>query len=142
MSHHDSIIEVATLVGAPIRTVWQCWTELSHIGNWAFASDDWEAVALENDLQEGGKFVTRMHAKDGSVGFEFGGVYSEVIPEQVLAYVLGDGRRVRVVFEPVGDGVNVVQQFEPEAKNTVEQQREGWQSILNNFKAYVEKQAV
>jgi uncharacterized protein YndB with AHSA1/START domain len=131
-------ITVTATVQAPVETVWACWTEPQHITKWCFASEDWHAPRAENDLQVGGRFVTRMEAKDGSFGFEFGGIYTEVKPLETIHYTMDDDRTCEIVFEIQGDATHVVEIFEAESQNPVEMQQFGWQAILNNFKTYVE----
>lgn len=131
-------ITIEATILASIEKVWKCWTEPEHITKWNFASDDWCAPNAINDLRTGGAFLFRMEAKDGSFGFDFGGVYDEVIPHQKIAYTIGDGRKVSIDFSQQGNSCLVVETFEAESMNPVEMQREGWQSILNNFKKYVE----
>jgi uncharacterized protein YndB with AHSA1/START domain len=131
-------ITVETIVAAPIEKVWEAWNEPRHIIKWAFASPDWHAPYAENDLQGGGKFKTTMAAKDGSNSFDFEGTYTEVREQQLIAYVMSDGRKVVVNFEEVEGGVRVTESFDREFENPVEMQRTGWQSILNNFKTYTE----
>jgi uncharacterized protein YndB with AHSA1/START domain len=91
-----------------------------------------------NDLKVGGKFVSRMEAKDGSFGFDFGGVYSEVKPNQLIAYTMDDGRKVKITFSNENGTTKVTEAFEAENVNSIELQKNGWQSILNNLKKYVE----
>lgn len=133
-------ITVETVVNAPIEKVWECWTEPKHITNWAFASDDWEAPTAENDLKTGGKFMTRMQAKDKSAGFDFGGTYTNVKPMELIEYVMNgdDKRHVTTTFAKVPEGTKVTQTFEIENVNSKEKQRGGWQSILDNFKKHTE----
>lgn len=131
-------ITVTATVQAPVEKVWACWTEPQHITKWCFASEDWHAPRAENDLQVGGNFVTRMEAKDGSFGFEFGGIYTEVKPLETINYTLGDDRTVAITFENQGDATHIVEIFEAESQNPIEMQQAGWQMILNNFKTYVE----
>jgi uncharacterized protein YndB with AHSA1/START domain len=131
-------ITVQTVVNAPIARVWECWNKPEHITGWAFASNDWEAPAAENDLRTGGKFKTVMAAKDKSTGFDFTGTYSVVKENQLIEYEMDDGRHVKVEFENTTRGVKVSETFEPENKYPLEMQRSGWQAILNNFKKYVE----
>lgn len=131
-------ITVETIVNAPVEKVWQTWTLPEHITKWTNASDDWHAPRAENDLKTGGKFLTRMEAKDGSVGFDFGGTYDEVSHHAHIAYTMSDGRRVTVDFSPAGNGTKVVERFDAETENSVEMQKSGWQSILDNFKKYTE----
>jgi uncharacterized protein YndB with AHSA1/START domain len=133
-------IEVKTQVAAKPAVVWQKWNNPEDIMNWAFASDTWEAPYAENDLRDGGVFVTTMAAKDGSEEFDLGGVYTRVVENELLEYTLDDGRMVRVTFSPDDGGTSIVQEFEPENENPIETQRAGWQAILDNFKAYVEEQ--
>ena len=132
------MIVVETLVNKNIQTVWECWTMPEHIVNWNFASDDWHAPAAKNDLNVGGKFTYTMAAKDGSMYFEFEGIYHEIIPFKKIRYQLLDDRRVEIYFEETADGVHLVEHFEPETENPHELQRGGWQAILNHFKKYVE----
>ncbi len=131
-------ITIETKVNAPIDTVWKCWNEPVHIMEWAHASSDWYAPHAENDLKEGGRFVTTMAARDGSVQFDFGGTYTSVIPHELIAYTMDDGRTVVVRFVEEDDGVQITESFDPESENSVEMQKSGWQSILNNFKSYTE----
>lgn len=133
-----SSITVTTTINAPIEKVWECYNAPQHITKWAFASDDWEAPHAENDVRVGGKFVTTMAAKDKSMQFDFGGEYTEVKENELLAYTMGDGRKVTVTFQPEGNAVKVTTIFEMEHENSREKQQEGWQAILNNFKKHVE----
>lgn len=121
-----------------MEKVWEFWNQPEHIMNWAFASDDWEAPAAENDLQVGGKFVTTMAAKDKSVSFDFSGVYTKVDNHESIEYSMDDGRKVSVKFETVPEGTKITETFDPENENPEEMQRAGWQAILDNFKKYVE----
>jgi len=132
-------ITVETTIKAPVETVWECWTEPRHITNWYFASDDWHAPLAENDLKLNGKFKTRMAAKDGSAGFDFEGIYTKVQKFKIIGYVLGDGRRVDISFSGRGTNTTVAETFDPENKNPHELQKNGWQSILDNFRKYVEQ---
>lgn len=129
-----------TIVAAPVSKVWQCWTNPEHITKWCFAQDDWCAPMATNDVQVGGVFTTRMEAKDGSAGFDFGGTYTAVESEKVLAYTMKgeDARKVSIQFSPEGEGCRVTETFEAEGENPLEMQRAGWQSILENFRQYVE----
>jgi uncharacterized protein YndB with AHSA1/START domain len=131
-------ITIQAVVKAPIAKVWECWSEPKHVTKWCQASDDWHAPYAENDLKTGGAFKTTMAAKDGSFSFDFGGVYDEVKNHELIAYTMGDGRTVKVIFKAKGDETEIVQTFDPESENPAEMQRDGWQAILNNFKKYTE----
>jgi len=132
-------ITVETTVNAPIEKVWKFWTTPEHITKWCAASDDWHTPYAENDLRAGGKFKSRMEAKDGSAGFDWEGVYSNVEVNQLIAYEMGDGRRVKIVFSDLGGTTKVTEIFEPENTNPIEMQRGGWQAILDNFRKYTEE---
>ena len=131
-------ITVETTVNAPVAKVWQYWNEPQHIMSWAFASPDWHAPKASNDLRVGGTFSTTMAAKDGSFSFDFGGVYTEVTDNKVIAYTLGDDRKVKVLFSEVGGKTHIVETFEAEDTHSVEMQQAGWQAILENFRKYAE----
>lgn len=131
-------ITVEAIVNAPGEKVWNHWTIPAHILKWNAASDDWQTTYSENDVRPGGKFVTRMEARDGSMGFDFGGEYSNVEPQKKIECVLGDGRYMEVNFTANGSETKVTEIFEAENENPVELQRGGWQAILNNFKKHVE----
>src|SRR5687767_10444287 len=107
-------ITIGTTVKAPIERVWEYWNGPEHIVEWAFASDDWEAPHAENDLEIGGKFKTVMKAKDGSAGFDFVGIYSDVQEHNLIEYDMDDGRHVRIVFEETPAGVRIIETFDPE----------------------------
>lgn len=132
-------ITIEATVNAPIEKVWKLWNEPKHITQWAFASPDWHAPKAENDLRLNGTFSTTMAAKDGSFSFEFGGVYTKVDNHKAIEYTIGDGRKVQIHFSSAGTQTKIVETFEPEGQNPEEMQRGGWQAILNNFKAYAEK---
>ena len=140
----DNKVTIQTTVNAPIERVWEKWTLPEHITNWAFASDDWIAPSAENDLRVGGKFKTRMEAKDKSEGFDFNGVYTNVVEHNAIEYDMEKAphetksRHVKILFEETPEGVKITQMFDPENENPIEMQREGWQAILNNFKKYTE----
>ena len=134
----NSTITVQSIINAPIEKVWQYWTSPEHITQWCNASDDWHAPRAENDAQVGGKFTTRMEAKDRSFGFDFGGVYDEVRLHEYIAYTIGDGRKVNITFSGNGNETSVTETFEPENQNPLDMQQAGWQAILDNFKKYVE----
>ncbi|WP_138494889.1 SRPBCC family protein [Paenibacillus pinistramenti] len=138
-ANHSVKVTVQAVVEAPVEKVWSCWTEPEHITKWNQASQDWHVPRAENDLRSGGRFVTRMEAKDGSMGFDFAGVYDEVKPHEQIAYSLEDGRKVQITFADQGGQTVVVETFDAESTNPVEFQQAGWQSILDNFKNYTEK---
>ncbi len=129
-------ITVTTVVRAPLTEVWQAYTTPDDIKAWNAASSDWHTTQAEVDLRVGGKFCSRMEAKDGSFGFDFAGEYTKLIPQQLIEYVF-DERNVSVNFTQSSDGILVKVSFDPESIHPEEQQREGWQSILNNFAKYV-----
>ena len=131
-------ITIESIINAPIDKVWKLWTEPEHIKKWNNASPDWHTPFAENDLKAGGKFSSRMEAKDGSFGFDFGGVYDDVKTNELIAYNLGDGRKVKIIFSVQDNKTKVVETFEAESENPIEIQRGGWQSILDNFKNYTE----
>ena len=131
-------ITVETNVNAPVEKVWETWTDPSHIMEWNSAIDTWHTPRAENDLRVGGKFSARMEAKDGSIGFDFGGTYDEVVHHKRIAYTMSDGRKVEVDFQPNGSQTKVIETFDAETENSVELQRDGWQAILDNFKKYTE----
>ena len=131
-------ITVKTTIEAPVEKVWEYWTAPEHIKKWNYASDDWHTPNTENDLRPGGKFVSRMEAKDGSFGFDFGGIYDEVKENKYIAYTLGDDRKVEITFSANGNETDIEETFEAENQNPIEMQRAGWQAILGNFKKYTE----
>ena len=131
-------ITVKATVNSPVEKVWEMWTNPEHIVKWNNASDDWHTTKAENDLRTGGKFLSRMEAKDGSFGFDFEGIYDNVIPNKLIEYSLGDIRKVKVEFEDENGKTNITEIFDAETTNSVELQRTGWQAILDNFKKYTE----
>jgi uncharacterized protein YndB with AHSA1/START domain len=133
-----TVITVQAGIGAPVSKVWDYWTKPEHITKWNAASDDWHTPRAENDCRTGGKFISRMESKDGTMGFDFGGVYDEVVPQKLIAYTMGDGRQVKVVFTDNGSSTQVEESFDAENMHSHEMQRAGWQSILDNFKKYTE----
>jgi uncharacterized protein YndB with AHSA1/START domain len=130
-------ISVETTVAAPIAHVWRTYTTPADITQWNAASDDWHTPRASVDLRAGGAFSSRMEAKDGSMGFDFAGVYTKVVPHERIEYAFGD-RTAEVVFTPAGEGVAVRVTFDAELTHSIAQQRAGWQAILDNFKRHAE----
>ena len=133
------VITVEADIHASVKKVWDHYTNPEHIVKWNNASDDWHTPRAENDLRNGGRFLSRMEARDGSSGFDFTGVYTDVKPLKQISYTLDDDRKVEVSFVSGGNVTPIRITFEAEQTNPVEIQKEGWQSILNNFKRYVEE---
>ena len=129
-------ITVSTVVTAPLNEVWRAYTTSEDIKAWNTASPDWHTTAAVVDLRPGGKFSSRMEAKDGSVGFDFAGDYTKVTHLQIIEYTFGD--RVGVVeFKEDTSGVTVTVTFDGETAQSEEQQRTGWQAILDSFTRHV-----
>lgn len=131
-------ITITQTILLPPEKVWAYWTTPVHICNWNNASPDWHTPYAENNLFVGGNFKSRMEAKDGSFGFDFEGFYDEVVIFKRISYHLADARKVEIVFEAFEDSTIVTEIFDPENENSLELQRAGWQSILDNFKRYAE----
>ncbi len=136
--NNKAIITIRAEIYVDIETVWKNWTDPRAIVKWNHASDDWHTTRAKNDLRPGGRFESRMEAKDGSFGFDFGGVYNTVRLNEFIEYTLDDDRKVTVTFARSAAGTQVTEAFEAENTNTIERQEFGWQCILNNFKKYTE----
>jgi len=137
-TQQKTVVTIESTVNAPIDKIWSYWSLPQHITKWATASEEWHTPRAENDLRTGSSFSSRMEAKDGSMGFDFGGVYDDVEKNKHIAYTMGDGRKVDIQFNTEGNSTHIIQKFEAEEMNPVEMQRGGWQAILNNFKTYTE----
>jgi len=131
-------ITVETNIKVRLEKLWKFWTNPEDITQWNNASDDWHTATAENDLKVGGKFLYRMEAKDGSMGFDFDGTYDKIIPNELIEYTMSDGRKVKVFFSATNEETKVTETFETEDTHPVEMQRAGWQSILDNFRKYTE----
>jgi uncharacterized protein YndB with AHSA1/START domain len=131
-------ITVQTVVKADLSKVWAAWNNPQDIKQWNAASDDWHTTQSAVDLREGGKFSSRMEAKDGSAGFDFEGTYTRVVAQKALEYRMSDGREVKVEFSKGAGGILVRETFDAESANEAEVQRQGWQAILDNFARHVE----
>lgn len=130
-------ITVEAIVKAAVAEVWSAYTTPDDIKQWNTASEDWHTIKSTVDLRVGGAFTSRMEAKDGSFGFDFAGTYTKIVPNELIEYSFGD-RAGAVEFVPGTNGVTVRVTFDAESENPVEQQRQGWQAILDNFAKYVE----
>ena len=134
------LITVSVNVESSVSKVWKYWTSPEHIVQWNNASDDWHTPHAENDLRAGGKFSWRMEAKDGSMGFDFSGVFDEINVLQLIRYTLDDNRKVTISFVGSGNSTKIVETFEAETENSIELQQYGWQCILDNFKKHAESE--
>lgn len=131
-------IKVETEINAPLEKIWAGYNTPQDIEKWNSASPDWHTVNASSDFTVGGKFCSRMEAKDGSMGFDFAGVFTKIIPQQLVEYDFGE-RHAKVEFLQKPHSVIVRVEFDPEDEFPIEQQQMGWQAILNNFKAYIEQ---
>lgn len=136
-SSHSKITTHAE-IAAPINQAWIAYTHPKHVVKWNFASPDWHCPIAKNELKPGGKFSYRMEAKDGSMGFDFEGIFQEIKPNHGLSYVMEDGREVEMILEESGGKTEITVKFDPEKMNSEELQKGGWQAILDNFKKHVE----
>ena len=131
-------VTVQANVNAPVGKVWETWTTPEHIIKWNNASPDWHTPVAENDVRIGGKFLSRMEARDSSFGFDFEGVYDAVVINELISYNLADGRNVKIIFIDKGYQTEIIETFDAENENPIEMQRGGWQAILDNFKHHTE----
>jgi uncharacterized protein YndB with AHSA1/START domain len=139
---NERTITVQAVIKTSREIVWEYYTTPEHITQWNHALDDWHTPSAENDLRPGGKFNYRMESRDGSIGFDYWGIYDEVKPFERLDFTLGDGRKVMATFTDMDGVTSMVIVFEPEDTNPIEMQHDGWQAILDNFKKYVEVKTV
>ena len=135
----ETSIIVEALIQCSATEAWHYYVSPEHIIHWNFASPEWHCPKADNALEEGGELNYVMAARDGSMSFEFKGIFNSIEEPLKLDYTLGDGRKVKVNLQPTDQGTRFVQSFEPEQENSLDLQRDGWQAILNNFKEYVEK---
>ena len=133
----ENKIKVQAQIKSDLDKVWDYYNNPTHIVNWNYADPSWHCPSAENDMKIGGIYKARMEAKDGSFGFDFEAVYTAVNPKQNFSYEFG-GRHATVVFEKIGNETQITIVFDPETENSLELQKQGWQSILNNFKKYTE----
>ena len=131
-------IKIETHINVRVETIWNAYNSAEDIMQWNHASDDWHCTNSINDLRIGGKFKNRMEAKDGSVGFDFEGTYTNLEPFKKIAYIMPDGRQVEISFESKKTATDITVIFDAESENPIDMQRNGWQAILENFRSYVE----
>ncbi|WP_312190957.1 SRPBCC family protein [Sphingobacterium sp.] len=132
-------IKIEAHINVRVESIWNAYNSAEDIMQWNHASDNWHCTSSINDLRIGGKFKNRMEAKDGSMGFDFEGTYTNLEPFKKIAYVMPDGRHVSINFESKKSATDIIVIFDAESENPIGMQRDGWQAILNNFKSYVEK---
>ena len=141
-------LTVSITIDAPLEKVWEAFWKPEHIVHWCFASDDWHCPkAIGEEPKVGGIFTNTFAAKDGSFSFDLTGKYDEVVPYKKITYTMGEmkeyfldaGRKVIVTFEQQENGVLVTEVFDAEEIHSAEQQIQGWQAILENFKKYTER---
>jgi uncharacterized protein YndB with AHSA1/START domain len=131
-------IVIQVVINAPAEQAWKLYTEPEHIMKWNSASGDWHTPKAENDLRIGGKFFSRMEAKDGSTGFDFSGTYDHVKANELIEYTMSDGRKAKTTFAENDGKTEITITFDAESTNSIEVQRNGWQAILDSFKKYVD----
>lgn len=140
-------LTVSTSIYAPIDKVRDAWTWAKHIMQRNHAGDDRHCPAATGDLRVGGTFSYTMAAKDGSFAFDYAGMYTALEDKKLIEYTLGEmkeyfidaGRKVSIFFVDENCGtVKVTETFDAEEVHSLELQQQGRQSILDNFKKYVE----
>ena len=73
-----------------------------------------------------------------SDGFDYECIYDKIIIHKEISHVGADGRKTKLDFEETPQGVKVTESFEPENHTPLDVQEAFCQSILDNFKRYVE----
>ncbi|HAA01167.1 MAG TPA: SRPBCC family protein [Flavobacteriales bacterium] len=131
-------VTVEAKIEQPVEKIWEFYNEPQHITQWNFASPDWHCPSAQSDLRVGGKYISRMEARDGSMGFDFEAIFDEVDLHKKITYTMVDGRKADIFFQPSGNTSNITIVFDAESENSPELQKSGWQAILNNFKTYCE----
>ena len=131
-------ITVETTAKSNLSRVWDAWNTPADIQQWNTPDESWHTTRSTVDLREGGNFLSRMEAKDGSAGFDFEGTYTRIVPREAIEYRMTDGREVEIRFTNNPDGVLVRVIFDAETENDPEYQRQGWQAIMESFGRYVE----
>lgn len=134
-------ISIETTVNSSLDDVWSARITPAAINLWNAATDDWHNLSSKNDLRVGGRFSYRMEAKDGSMGFDFEGAYTKIVEKELIEFKMDDERKGSVRFVPERDQIRVIKTFDAEDENSAEQQRQGWQQILNNFARQLEAKA-
>ncbi|MFP8777591.1 SRPBCC domain-containing protein [Hydrogenophaga sp. RWCD_12] len=135
------MLTVQTTLQCGLARAWNAYTAPKAIVQWNFAAPEWHCPRAENDLRVGGTLKSRMEARDGSMGFDFEGTYTEVVPMERLVYAMGDERQVVATFKEAGGLTELTVRFTPDSTFPAEYQVGGWQAILNNYKAYAESAA-
>lgn len=134
----ENWLRIQSTIDAPVSKVWAYFNDPAHIIKWNSPHESWHTTTAINDFFVGGKFNYRMEAVDGSAGFDFWGIYTQITTHQVIEYTLGDERRVKIVFTEKGDQTEIVEDFMAESENSLELQQSGWQAILDNFSGYTQ----
>jgi Uncharacterized conserved protein len=132
-------ITVEIVTQKRIPEAWDVFTNPYFIVQWNFASNDWHCPSAKNNLVENGTFCYRMESTDGKTGFDFSGTYIKIDPYREIIYELDDTRMVRVEFLEINKEVIVRETFDAEKVNQASHQKQGWQSILDNYKSVLEK---
>jgi len=128
-------ITVQAVIHKPADFVYKTYNDPKQVKHWNFASPDWHSPGGTNDLRVGGSFSYRMEARDGSDGFDFGGVY-KIVTKEHIQYLMDDGRYVDVNFHEYDSHTHITVEFDAENTYPAEFQQQGWQAILDNFKKY------
>lgn len=131
-------ISVTITVKAPIQKVWEFWTDPEHIQKWNNAMEGWQTTNVKNDVRNGGKFNFRMESKKENRSFDYKGVYDEVVPNELLAQTLDDGRTTKLTYKALEGETEIIETFEPDSNEPIAMQREFCKSVLDSFKVYVE----
>ena len=129
-------ITIETVVHAPIDKVWAAW---DHARRHRAVERRIRRLAHHESIRRPARrrrLFLRMEAKDGSMGFDFAGIYTKVVPNALIESSFGE-RTLQVEFVPGADGVTVRETFDAEETHSVEQ-RSGWQAILDRFARHVE----
>lgn len=131
-------ITVQQRVTGDIGTIRDLWTLPQHITQWNQASPDRHCPKATNDLQVSWRFCSTMAARDGSFSFDFGGTYTEVLPQQKISYIMDDGRTATVLFEELDGAVLLTETFDAESTHSLELQEQWWGAIMASFAAYAQ----
>ena len=124
-------LSLTRIFDAPRELVYMAYTDPTHIVKWMF-SNDWESPFAETDVRPGGVFRIGMRPADRShEGFVFDGTYREVVPNERVVQVIGDGRVMTATFEDFGGKTRLT--LAVQMAMNADQEQTGYTQILEHF---------
>ena len=142
---NNRTVSIKRTFNAPIKLVWEAWTQPEHIALW-WGPKGMEIKVVEHDFRVGGKWKYTMEMPDGNE-FISDGVYSVIVElKKIFSSAnfkpMTEGVEIQALFEENGDKTNFTFNVVHPTEEYCKQQEKmgilnGWGSVFDRLETFV-----